>query len=198
MKRLTTALSLAIFPLLIYANADVELISVTSPGGTGFVPPTVSIKVEFKFRNNGPDTIASSSSAIAASFTANVGMRTIDVFRSTRIQPCRYLIEVFDDGPNSLSASVGLILERPLPPGETISCYANLGVYQEAPPSFTQDFFAVAPNNNDPDFSNNRKTITIRTRAIPPVVTSVPLSNAAYILTGLMMLGFGIFAARRQ
>ena len=175
-----------------------ELVSIKTANDTWFIEPMASIEAEFEFRNNGPDTIASSSSAIAASFTVNVGMRTIDVFRSPRIQPCRYIIEIFDDGPNSLSAGIGLILDRSLPPGETITCFANLGVYQEAPPLFTQDFFAVAPNNNDPNFSNNRKTITIRTRAILPVITSVPISSISYVLMGLALLGFGAFVVRRQ
>jgi hypothetical protein len=197
MKRLTTALSLAIFPLLIYANADVELISVTSPGGTGFVPPTVSIEVELKFRNNGPDTILISSIGVGTTFSANVGERTLGLFSSTRPQPCRYLIEVIDDGPNSLLALASLVLDQELPPGRIVSCYGNLGIYPEAPSLFSHEFLAVA-SNSDPNLTNNRKFLTIRTRAIPPVITSVPLSNAAYILTGLMMLGFGIFAARHQ
>ncbi len=189
---------LLIFTAPTLAQADMELLSITSPSGTDFIEPTTSIEAEFKFRNNGPDTILPSSSGIGAAFSANVGMRTVGVFRSPRIQPCRYLLEVIDDGPNSLLATVSLVLDRPLPPGEIVSCYAELGVYREAPALFSQDFFVGAPNNSDPNSNNNRKTLTIRTRAIPPAVTSVPISIFSYILLGSLLLACGAFANWRQ
>jgi|GEM_PF-5316731 len=136
MNRLSMVL-IYLYSSVAVADADVELISITGPGASiGFIAPTTFVEAEFKFRNNGPDAIAASVSGIKSAFSANTGSRTIDVQPSTREQPCRYLEEVIDDGPNSFLAVVSLVLNRPFAAGESVSCYARLGVYRQAPEVF--------------------------------------------------------------
>lgn len=178
------------------AAADLELISITAIGGTEFIPPTTSIEVTIKFRNNGPNTLFNSSAG--TSFSISPGFRTLGLFRSFRTQPCGYRSEVFEDGNNRLIAAVDIFLDRPLLPNEEITCYANLGVYAEAPVLFNHDFFAVSVDNDDPNLNNNRKTLTIRTRAIPPDVTSVPISAISYASLAVALFGFGACANWRQ
>lgn len=168
------------------------------PGGP-LVPPGEVAKVVLSVTNLGPDPTAGSP-GMGTVFTPNVGHRDFALLRLPESAPCdvRYIDLVAPPGQLSTTA-VSISTERALAPSESASCILGLLTFPESPAIQTLRF-SFGPLSEDPDTSNNRVNLEIRTGApsVLPRPAPIPASESlALLLLAGGMLTIGAAALRR-
>lgn len=168
------------------------------PGGT-LVPPGVVAKVVLSVTNLGPDSTAGSP-GMGTVFTPNVGHRDFALLRLPESAPCdvRYIDFVAPPGQLSTTA-VSISTGRVLAPSESASCILGLLTFPESPAIQTLRL-SFGPLSEDPDTSNNRVNLEIRTGASSVLQRPAPIpasESLALLLLAGGMLAVGAAALRR-
>lgn len=168
------------------------------PGGP-LVPPGKVAKVVLSVTNLGPDP-TTGSPGMGTVFTPNVGHRDFALLRLPESAPCdvRYIDFVAPPGQLSTTA-VSISTGRVLAPSESASCILGLLTFPESQAIQTLRL-SFGPLSEDPDTSNNRVNLEIRTGA-PSVLqrpAPIPASESlALLLLAGGMLAVGAAALRR-
>ncbi len=196
--RLLTAVLLSV-SMFTPAHAAADLRGeVFLPGGT-VVPPGEVARVVLTVINLGPDATAGSP-GMGTVFTPNVGHRNFALLRLPESAPCevRYIDFVAPPGQLSTTA-VSISTERVLAPSESASCILGLLTFPESPAIQTLRF-SFGPLSEDPDTSNNRVSLEIRTGAHSVLLRPAPIPTSgslALLLLAGGMLTVGAAVLRR-
>ncbi|WP_143006750.1 hypothetical protein [Aquimonas voraii] len=147
------------------------------PGGP-IVPPGAIARVHLTATNLGPDTTIGSV-GVGAAFTPNVGSRNFELLQLDETPPCTVRATVFVAPPGQLSTVVvSIFMERMLAPSESATCIVGLRTFPESP-AVQRVRFGFAPLTEDPDPSNNRVSVEIRTGSPPPSTQPIEIPAAS-------------------
>lgn len=158
------------------------------PDGSIVAPGSVA-RLVLTVTNLGPDATPGNP-GMGTVFTPNVGSRNFAILRLPETAPCAVNYIDFVAPPGQLSTiGVSISVGRVLQPSESATCVVGLQTFPESP-GIQAVGFSFGPISDDPDLSNNRVSLQVRTGVPPPAVQ--PLAVPAVSLSTLLFLALGV------